>query len=123
MPLATNLGPQAFLSVALDEHQPTPARIRAIEIPVVPEAVQFEVQCEYCEMSKCHARAMAIKERLLEESGIEPGQYGEAINELAKKNAAYKRAIAEAQERLKHLIDELEALLEGNQKKIRAFAG
>jgi putative membrane-bound dehydrogenase-like protein len=32
VPLATKLGPQAFLSVALDEHQPVVARVRAIEI-------------------------------------------------------------------------------------------
>jgi putative heme-binding domain-containing protein len=32
VPLATKLGAQAFLSAALDEHRPTPARIRAIEI-------------------------------------------------------------------------------------------
>ena len=51
------------------------------------------------------------------------GQYGEAINKLAYKNATYKRAMAEAQERLKHLIAELEAVLEGDQKKIRPFPG
>jgi len=32
VPLATKLGAQAFLSVALDEHQATAARIRAVEI-------------------------------------------------------------------------------------------
>ena len=67
-------------------------------------------------MSKYHDRAMAIKERLLEEHKIEPGQYGEAINALADKNAAYRRAASEAEQRLKHLILELEAVLEGEQK-------
>jgi hypothetical protein len=65
---------------------------------------------------------MTIKERLLDESGIDPGQYGEAINSLAEKNAAYRRAMAEAQTRLKHLISELEAVLDGEKKKIRPFA-
>jgi len=98
-------------------------RIRAIEIPKLPVAIQFQVEREYREMSKQHDRAMAIKERLLDESGIEPGQYGEAINELANQNPAYKRAMAEAQDRLKHLLGELEAVLEGEQKKIRPFPG
>jgi hypothetical protein len=98
-------------------------RIRAIEIPVLPVPVQFQIEREYREMSKQHDRAMAIKERLLDKSRIEPGQYGEAINELANQNAAYKRAMAEAQERLKHLIAEVEAVLKGEQKKIRPFAG
>ena len=74
-------------------------------------------------MARQHDRAMAIKERLLDESGISPGQYGEAINKLADQNASYKRAMAEAQERLKHLIAELEAVLEAEQKKIRPFPG
>ena len=65
---------------------------------------------------------MSIKERLLDESGIDPGQYGEVINNLANKNSAYKRAMAEAQDRLKHLISQLEAVLEGEQKKIKPFA-
>ena len=66
---------------------------------------------------------MAIKERILLARNIEPGRYGEAINELANENASYKRAMAEAQERLKHLISELEALLEGEQKRIRPYPG
>ncbi|HEY2951022.1 MAG TPA: hypothetical protein VGK40_00485 [Verrucomicrobiae bacterium] len=97
--------------------------IREILIPVTSEGVQREVQRQYLAMSKQHDRAMSIKERLLDQNAIEPGQYGEAINELANQNAAYKRAMAEAQERLKHLIAELEAVLEGEQKKIRPFAG
>jgi hypothetical protein len=57
--------------------------IRAIEIPELSDVVQEQIEHEYREMSKRHDRAMAIKERLLEESGIEPGQYGEGINKLA----------------------------------------
>ena len=98
-------------------------RIRAIEIPVFPESVQFQVEEQYLKMAKCHDRGMAIKERLLEESGIEPGQYGEAVNKLASKNAAYMRAMTEAQDRLKHLVGELEAVLEGERKRIRPYAG
>jgi len=40
---------------------------------------------------------------------------------LANRNPAYKRAMAEAQERLKHLISQLETVLEGGQKKIKPF--
>lgn len=98
-------------------------QIRRIEIPVVSVDLQFEVRRQYLAMAKQHDRAMAIKERLLDESRIDPGQYGEAINNLANKNSGYKRAVAEAQERLKHLISQLEAVLEGEQKKIKPFAG
>jgi hypothetical protein len=97
--------------------------IRSIEIPNLPVAMQFEIEREYREMSKRHDRGMTIKERLLDESGIEPGQYGEAINKLAEQNASYMRAMTEAQDRLKHLLAELEAVLDGKQKKIRSFAG
>ena len=96
-------------------------RIRAIVIPPLTDVLQSEIERQYRDMSKCHDRAMAIKERLLEHGGIRPGQYGEAINELANQNASYKRAMAEAQERLKHLISELEAVLEGEQKKVRPY--
>ena len=98
-------------------------QIRRIEIPVLSVDLQFEVRRQYQAMAKQHDRAMAIKERLLDESRIDPGQYGEAINNLANKNSNYKRAMAEAQERLKHLISQLEAVLEGQQKKIKPFAG
>lgn len=73
-------------------------------------------------MAKQHDRALTIKDRLLDESGSDPGQYGEAINNLADKNPGYKRAMAEAQARLKHLISELEVVLDAEQKKIRPFA-
>lgn len=97
-------------------------RIRKVEIPVLHEDMQFQIREQYLAMAKQHDRAMAIKERLLEESRIEPGQYGEAINKLADKNPTYRRATVEAQARLKHLISQLEAVLEGEQKKIRPFA-
>jgi hypothetical protein len=98
-------------------------QIRRIEIPQLSADLQFGVRRQYLAMAKQHDRAMTIKERLLDESGIEPGQYGEAINALANKNATYKQAMAEAQARLKHLIAELEAVLDGEQKKIRPFPG
>lgn len=98
-------------------------QIRKIEIPKLPVELQLEVRYHYLLMAKLHDRAIGIKERLLNESGIDPGQYGEAINELANKRPAYVRAMAEAQDRLKHLISELEAVLDGEQKKIRPFAG
>jgi hypothetical protein len=98
-------------------------QIRRIEIPELSVDLQFNVRRQYLAMAKQHDRAMAIKERLLDESGIAPGQYGEAINGLANKNANYKRAMAEAQERLKHLLAELEAVLDGEQRRIRPFGG
>jgi flagellar motility protein MotE (MotC chaperone) len=98
-------------------------QIRRIEIPELSVDQQFDVRRQYLAMAKQHDRAMAIKERLLDESGIKAGQYGEAINELANKNTTYKQAMAEAQERLKHLIAELEAVLDGEQKKIKPFPG
>ena len=73
-------------------------------------------------MAKLHDRAMAIKEKLLEESGIEPGQFGEAINELANEKPAYRRAMAEAKERLDHLVSQVEAVIEGRQQTLRPFA-
>jgi len=96
--------------------------IRAIRIPVLTEKQQKEIEWQYLAMSRCHDRAMAIKERVLEDSGIKPGQYGEAINALAGQNAAYNRAMAEAKERLDHLIAELEAVIEGRRNRIRPFA-
>jgi len=97
--------------------------VRSFLLPVLPTSAQEEVENQYRKMSQCHDRAMAIKERILLARNIEPGRYGEAINELANENASYKRAMAEAQERLKHLISELEAFLEGEQKKIRPYPG
>ncbi len=98
-------------------------QIRRIEIPELSVDLQFSVRRQYLAMAKQHDRAMAIKERLLDESRIDPGQYGEAINELANKNATYKKAMAAAQERLKHVIAELEAVLDGEKKKIGPFPG
>ena len=64
---------------------------------------------------------MTIKERLLAESDIEPGRYGEEINSLAEEKPAYNRAMREAKERLEHLIGQLEAVIEGRQKHLEAF--
>jgi hypothetical protein len=97
-------------------------RIKEIEIPVLPERLQSDMENQYLLMSKHHDRAMAIKERLLDDSGIESGQYGEGINKLASQNATYRRALDGAQQRLMHLIGELEALLDGDRKKIRPFS-
>ncbi len=97
-------------------------RIRAIEIPPLAATLQSEIERQYRDMSKFHDRAMATKERLLDQSGIRPGQYGEAINELANQNGSYIKAMVEAQERLKHLIAQLESVLEGEQKKIRPYS-
>lgn len=96
-------------------------QIRRIEIPALPAELQFVARQQYLAMAKQHDRAMAIKERLLDEKGIEPGQYGEAINDLANKNPTYQRAAADAEARLKHLISGLEAVLDGKQKKIHPF--
>jgi hypothetical protein len=97
--------------------------IRAILIPVLAEKQQKAIQRQYLAMSRCHGRAMAIKERMLEDAGIEPGQYGEAINALAGGNAAYNRAIAGANERLEHLVSELGLVIEGRTRKIAPFRG
>lgn len=98
-------------------------QVRGLLIPVLPANVQKEVQKQYLEMSKCHDRGMAVKEEILLSERIDSGRFGETINNLANESSRYKRAMAEAQERLKHLIAELEAVLEGEQKKIRPFPG
>jgi hypothetical protein len=64
---------------------------------------------------------MTIKERLLAESGVDPGQYGETINSLANEKPAYRRAMEEATARLKHLVTQLEAVIEGRQRKLNPF--
>jgi hypothetical protein len=98
-------------------------QVRSLLIPVLSSDVQKDVQKQYLEMSKCHDRAMVIKEELLISDSIDSGRYGETINNLANESPRYKQAMAEAQERLKHLIAELEAVLDGEQKKIRSFPG
>ena len=64
---------------------------------------------------------MTIKEKLLDQHNIEAGRFGKAIKALAEQNAAYRRAANAAEERLRHLISELEAVLHGEQKKLRPF--
>jgi hypothetical protein len=97
--------------------------VRSFLLPILPTSVQEEAEDQYLGMARCHDRAMAIKERILAARNIQPGRYGEAINGLANQNASYRRATSEAQERLKHLISELEAVLEGEQKKVRPYSG
>jgi hypothetical protein len=96
-------------------------QVRSLLIPVVADGVQKEAQKQYLAMSKCHDKAMAIKEAILVSVAVDSGRHGETINNLANESATYKRSIAEAQARLKHLISELEAVLEGEQKKLRPF--
>ncbi len=98
------------------------SHVRDILIAVPPASVQKEVEKQYLEMSRCHDRGMAIKEDILVSDDVDPGRYGAAINDLANESGRYKRAMTEAAERLKHLIGELEAVLEGEQKKLRPFA-
>lgn len=98
-------------------------QVRSLLLPVLAGGVQKDVELHYLGMANCHDRAMSIKERLLDESRVDPGQYGEAINALADTNPSYRRAMAEAQARLRHLIAEVEAVVEGKQKKISPFAG
>jgi hypothetical protein len=96
-------------------------RIRDILIPDVSNELQLDIEAQYLEMSKCHDRAMAIKERLLEETGVEPGQFGDTINSLANEKPAYCRAMKEAKERLDHVVTQLEAVIEGRQRKLKPF--
>jgi hypothetical protein len=97
-------------------------QVRSLLIPALSTNEQKEVEKQFLAMSKCHDKGMAIKEEILLSDGVESGRFGETINNLANESAAYKRAMAEAQERLKHLISQLEAVLEGEQKKIKPFA-
>jgi hypothetical protein len=97
-------------------------RIRALLIPQLPEERQQEVEREYLEMSGRHERAMEIKERLLAETRIEPGQYGEAINKLAEQKPGYRKAVAEAKARLDHLVKELTDVIDGKKDLIKPFA-
>lgn len=96
-------------------------RIRALLIPDLSNEQQEEIERQYLAMSKSHERAMSIKERLLEETGVEPGQYGQTINSLANEKPAYRRAMEEAKERLDHLVAHLEAVIEGRQCKLEPF--
>jgi hypothetical protein len=97
--------------------------IRAIQIPVLPQRLQQAVEREYLAMSHHHNKAMAIKERLLTETGIDPGQYGEAVNALANANPVYRRSFAEAEKRLTHLLGHLEAVIRGTESTIPRYAG
>jgi hypothetical protein len=96
-------------------------RIRDILIPELVSKTQQEVEELYSEMSRFHDKAMIIKERLLDETGVEPGQFGETINSLANEKPTYRRAMKEATDRLAHLIGQLEAVIDGAQKKLKPF--
>jgi hypothetical protein len=97
-------------------------QVRSLLIPTLSGNEQKEVEKQFLAMSRCHDKGMAIKEEILVSGGSESGRFGETINNLANESAAYKRAMAEAQERLKHLISQLGAVLEGEQKKVKPFA-
>lgn len=98
------------------------SHVRGILIPPMSERQQEAIEQQYLMMSKCHDRAMAVKEQILEETGIDSGQYGEAINKLAEEKPAYRKAATEAKQRLQHLVAQTEAVLEG-QKVLREFEG
>ena len=111
---------QRFLH-GVDSQKINFGHVRNLILPELPEGVQSEVERQYVQMSKCHDRAMAVKEKLLRHRGIEAGRYGEAINALVSKNATHNRAAREAKRRLDYLIAQLEAVIEGSQKKIKPF--
>jgi hypothetical protein len=96
-------------------------QIRSVLIPEISFEQQTEVERQYLEMAACHDRAMAVKERLLEQTRIDPGQYGQAINAEAEKKPAYRNAMAEAKERLDHLLTQLVMVIEGRQTKLKPF--
>jgi len=86
--------------------------IRAILIPVVSERVQHEVERQYLAMSRCHEEAMTIKERLLKKTGI---------NSIANKDTAYRLSFAEAEDRLFHLGEKLEAVIDGRAQTLPPY--
>jgi hypothetical protein len=96
-------------------------RIRDILIPEISDDCQRAIVDQYMQMARYHDRAMEIKERLLAETRVDPGRYGETINALANEKPAYRRAMNEATERLKHLIDELEAVIEGRRRDLKPY--
>jgi hypothetical protein len=97
-------------------------QIRSLLIPDLASKEQAAVEELYLEMAGFHDRAMAIKERLLNETGIDPGQYGQAINALAEDKPAYRQAMREAKARLDHLLAELVAVIEGRQNELRPYS-
>ncbi len=96
-------------------------QIRSMLIPDLAEDQQNEVERQYLGMAAFHDRAMAIKERLLDETGVEPGQYGQTINALADERPEYRNALSEAKARLDHLITQLIAVLDGRQNRLLRF--
>jgi len=111
---------QRFLH-GVDSQKINFGHIRGLLLPVVSEKTQAEVERQCLKMSQCHDKAMAIKEELLANQRIKAGRYGGAINDAVGENAVHNRAVQEAKERLDHLIGELEAVMEGRQKKLKVF--
>lgn len=95
--------------------------VRSLLIPDLAAELQEEVQRQYLGMAERHDRAMEIKERLLSESGVEPGQYGQTINALAMQDPTYRQAFAAAESRMAHLLEELVAVIEGKHTKLNPF--
>jgi hypothetical protein len=96
-------------------------RIRDLLIPELTSERQAVIESQYMQMARCHDRAMGTKERLLEETRVDPGQYGETINALADEKPVYRRAMSEATDRLSHLIAQLEAVIDGRQLDLKPF--
>lgn len=96
-------------------------RIRDLLIPELSDDRQRAIEGQYMQMAGYHDRAMHIKERLLAETRVDPGRYGETINALANEKPAYRRAMNEATDRLSHLIAQLEAVVDGRQRDLTPF--
>lgn len=111
---------QRFLH-GVDSQKINFGHIRSLLIPELPEKTQLEVERQYLEMAKRHDMAMTIKEDLLRSESTKSGRYGESINALASENSTYTRASKEAKARLDHLIGQLEAVIDGEQKKVAPF--
>lgn len=98
-------------------------QIRDILVPILSEKVQSQIERHYTEMADRHDEAMAIKEGLMERQSVGAGRYGEAINALAGEDASHNSALEEAQERLAHLVSQLESVIEGRARGIQPFRG
>jgi hypothetical protein len=122
--LKTHLGQLQMLRRihGVDSQKINFGQIRSLLIPDLSAKDQASIEQHYLEMAGCHDRAMAIKERLLNATGVEPGQYGQAINALAEEKPAYRQAMREARARLDHLLAELVAVIEGRQTELKAYS-
>ena len=52
-------------------------QVRSLLIPALPDNEQKEVEKQFLAMSKCHNKAMAIKEEIRVSNGVESGRFGE----------------------------------------------